>query len=40
MAFSDYNKPVTVTLPPEAANAPTLQNSAATGLPSFPGLGL
>jgi len=40
LAFSDYNKPVSVALPPEAANAPTVENPGATGLPSFPGLGL
>ncbi len=41
LAFSEFNQPVSVNLPPEAANAPTAENpSAVPGMPSFPGLGL
>lgn len=42
LAFSDYNKPITVSLPPEAASAPLVENpeGATPGIPSFPGLGL
>jgi len=37
--FSDYNAPVTVTLPPEAQNAREVQPGP-SGIPSIPGLGL
>lgn len=40
MAFSDYNKPVTVALPAEAQNAKEIQGGLPGGLPSIPGLGL
>ncbi|HEY5530791.1 MAG TPA: DUF6612 family protein [Candidatus Anoxymicrobiaceae bacterium] len=39
MAFTDYNTPVTITLPPEAQAAKEVAPSA-TGLPTIPGLGL
>jgi outer membrane lipoprotein-sorting protein len=39
MTFSDYNAPVTITLPPEAQAAKEVAPSA-TGLPTIPGLGL
>ena len=39
MAFTGYNEPVTITLPPEAQSAKEVAPSA-TGLPNIPGLGL
>jgi len=39
-AFTDYNKPVTITLPPEARNAPEKASGLPSGIPSLPGLGL
>ena len=40
MAFTDYNVPVTVTLPPEAASAKEVEPGLPTGIPGLPGLGL
>ena len=42
MNFTDYNAPVTVTLPPEAASAPeqTTTPGGLPNLPNIPGLGL
>jgi len=41
MAFSDFNEPVSVSLPPEAANAQEVAEiPSASGFPGFPGLGL
>ncbi len=40
MAFTDYNKPVSVTLPAEAQNAKELPAGMPGGLPGIPGLGL
>jgi len=42
MTFTDYNAPVTITLPPEAAGAQEVQPSPSgvPNLPSIPGLGL
>jgi Family of unknown function (DUF6612) len=40
VAFSDYNQPVTVTLPPEAASAKEKPPGLPSGVPSLPGLGL
>ena len=40
LGFSDFNQPVTITLPPEAANATLMpESSTSTGIPSLPGLG-
>ncbi len=40
LTFSDYNAPVTITLPPEAQNAPFQDNGGIPSLPSIPGLGI
>ena len=42
VTFTDYNVPVTITLPPEAQNAPEVQPNASgvPSIPSIPGLGL
>jgi len=42
MAFSDYNQPVTVVLPPEAQNAQPVPEGAGSLIPGggFPGLGI
>lgn len=40
VAFSDYNQPVTVTLPAEAASAKEKTTGLPSGIPSVPGLGL
>jgi predicted small lipoprotein YifL len=42
LTFTDYNVPVTITLPPEAQNAPEVQAnpSGIPNIPSIPGLGL
>jgi hypothetical protein len=40
MAFTDYSVPVTITLPPEAANAKEVETGVPTGIPGFSGLGL
>jgi hypothetical protein len=42
VTFTEYNVPVTITLPPEAANAPEVQPnpSGIPNIPSIPGLGL
>ena len=40
LTFSDYNTPVTITLPPEAQNAPLQDNGGVPSLPSLPGLGI
>jgi outer membrane murein-binding lipoprotein Lpp len=39
MNFSDYDQPVTVSLPPEAQNAQEMPSTAG-GIPSIPGLGI
>jgi hypothetical protein len=42
VTFTDYNVPVSITLPPEAQNAPEVEPSASgvPSIPSIPGLGL
>lgn len=40
VAFSDYNQPVTVTLPAEAASAKEKSGGLPSGIPSLPGFGL
>jgi len=40
MTFSDYDVPVTVTLPPEAASAKEMESGLSGGIPGLPGLGL
>ena len=40
IAFTDYNQPVTVSLPPEAQNAQEVPSGTAGGIPSIPGLGI
>jgi hypothetical protein len=39
MTFSDYDVPVTVSLPPEAANAKEVESRLSGGIPGMPGLG-
>jgi hypothetical protein len=38
--FTDYNVPVTVTLPPEAASAKEVETGLPSGIPGLPGLGI
>lgn len=40
MVFSDYNKPVAVSLPPEAKGAKEMPATTEGGVPGIPGLGL
>ena len=40
MAFTDYDVPVTITLPPEAASAKEVEPGLPSGIPGLPGLGL
>jgi Family of unknown function (DUF6612) len=39
MVFSDYNVPVTITVPPEALNAREVESGLPSGIPGLPGLG-
>jgi len=40
MAFTDYDVPVTITVPPEAASAKEVEPGTTTGIPGIPGLGI